>query len=201
MRHVRWVSVSVTKTGRLWSRNSAMRSDNTSMRTLRTAAVIAIAVSAALTGCSSSSEEAKTTPSKPAVTVSAEPTAPASEEAVGEDPATWSPVIVNGDTEDVDLVVGQFAIIDRSVFPANANWETIEVTGSDKNIVMVTQANDNANATIQALAEGDATVTILEEGDMVIKTLNVKVSPASMTDSPSEMAGSASPMGSSPAAP
>lgn len=140
-----------------------------------TASAVALLATATLAACggSSSSSEASTAASPAA-------SAAASESAtiVGDDPATWAPIIIKKKTKTVDMIPRQIAVFAAFEYAKNGNYTAIS---SDPAVVEVLPADNASVVAFRALAPGTAVVKVyddtVENGGKKLKKVTITVNP------------------------
>ncbi len=134
----------------------------TSVIALAAIALISAPLLAACGGSDSaeSSSPAASSAAPSVVAPSVVPSPSASEQIVGGDPSTWSPVQVTEEMngEKVKIVVGQFANFEG--LPANDADNKIVLRASKKGVVDISQQSETTKAGFQGVSKGRTKITV-----------------------------------------
>jgi hypothetical protein len=143
---------------------------------LASTAVIALLAAGTLAACggSSSSSEASSPAPPAASAVASESTT-----MVGDDPATWAPIMVKKKTKNVEMVPRQIAVFPSYEYAKNGNFTAIS---SDPAVVEVLPADNASVVAFRAIAPGTAVVKVyddaVENGGKKIKKVTITVNPS-----------------------
>ena len=147
----------------------------------RVMALAAFGLLAATTlgACSDSAETVPTTAPSVAMSALAEPLVEATEDImVGEDPATWSPIIVKAKKKMIDLIPNQIAVFPNFEYSKKAGYVAVS---SDPAIIEVLPASNGTAVGFRALGPGTAVVKVydgpVDGKGKVVQRVKVTVNP------------------------
>jgi ABC-type glycerol-3-phosphate transport system substrate-binding protein len=139
-------------------------------------AAIALFATGALAACGGSSSSSEAT-----AAASAAASAIASETAtiVGDDPATWAPVMVKKKTKTIEMIPRQIAVFPAYEYAKNGNFTAVS---SDPAVVEILPADNSTVVGFRAIAPGTAVVKVyddaVENGGKKIKKVTITVNPS-----------------------
>ena len=139
-------------------------------------AAIALLATGALAACggSSSSSEATAAASPAASAVASEATT-----IVGDDPATWAPIMVKKKTKTIEMIPRQIAVFPAYEYAKNGNFTAVS---SDPAVVEILPADNSTVVGFRAIAPGTAVVKVyddaVENGGKKIKKVTITVNPS-----------------------
>ena len=139
-------------------------------------AAIALLATGALAACggSSSSSEATAAASPAASAIASEATT-----IVGDDPATWAPIMVKKKTKTIEMIPRQIAVFPAYEYAKNGNFTAVS---SDPAVVEILPADNSTVVGFRAIAPGTAVVKVyddaVENGGKKIKKVTITVNPS-----------------------
>lgn len=139
-------------------------------------AAIALLATGVLAACggSSSSSEATAAASPAASAIASEATT-----IVGDDPATWAPIMVKKKTKTIEMIPRQIAVFPAYEYAKNGNFTAIS---SDPAVVEILPADNSTVVGFRAIAPGTAVVKVyddaVENGGKKIKKVTITVNPS-----------------------
>ena len=139
-------------------------------------AAIALLATGALAACggSSSSSEATAAASPAASAIASESTT-----IVGDDPATWAPIMVKKKTKTIEMIPRQIAVFPAYEYAKNGNFTAVS---SDPAVVEILPADNSTVVGFRAIAPGTAVVKVyddaVENGGKKIKKVTITVNPS-----------------------
>lgn len=132
-------------------------------------AAIAILAAGTLAACGGSS--ATSEPSPAASVIASEPAT-----MVGDDPATWAPIMVKKKTKVIEMIPRQIAVFPAYEYARNGNFTAIS---SDPAVVEILPADNSSVVGFRAIAPGTAIVKVyddaVESGGERIKRVAITV--------------------------
>ena len=133
-----------------------------------------------LSACSDSAETVPTVAPTVAVSALAEPTVEATEDImVGDDPATWSPIMVKKKKKTVELIPRQIAVFPNFEYAKKTKYVAVS---SDPAIVEILPADNASVVGFRALGPGTAIVKVydgpVDGKGKVIQKVKVTVNPS-----------------------
>ncbi len=144
---------------------------------LISASAVALLATATLAACGggSSSSEASTAASPAASAIASSSAAPI----VGDDPATWAPIMVKKKTKTIEMIPRQIAVFPAYEYAKNGNFTAIS---SDPAVVEILPADNSTVVGFRAIAPGTAIVKVyddaVENGGKKIKKVTITVNPS-----------------------
>jgi hypothetical protein len=141
---------------------------------LISASAVALLATATLAACGGGSSTAEaTSAASPAASAIASSSAGA---IVGNDPATWAPIMVKKKTKSIELIPNQIAVFPAYEYAKNGNYTAIS---SDPAVVEVLPADNSSVVGFRAVAPGTAVVKVyddaVENGGKKIKKVTITV--------------------------
>ena len=132
-------------------------------------AAIAILATGTLAACGGSSTTSE--PSPAASVIASEPAT-----MVGDDPATWAPIMVKKKTKVIEMIPRQIAVFPAYEYAKNGNFTAIS---SDPAVVEILPADNSSVVGFRAIAPGTAIVKVyddaVESGGERIKRVAITV--------------------------
>ncbi|MEY4136496.1 MAG: hypothetical protein RL205_624 [Actinomycetota bacterium] len=144
---------------------------------LISASAVALLATSTLAACGggSSSSEASSAASPATSAVASSTAAPI----VGNDPATWAPIMVKKKTKTIEMIPNQIAVFPAYEYAKNGNFTAIS---SDPSVVEVLPADNASVVAFRAVGPGTAVVKVyddaVENGGKKIKKVSITVNPS-----------------------